>query len=88
VIKEEEQVEEKRKQSLCRFFVRGLCIFSKEECRFSHGIDDLDFQEYNGEHIEYDYLKETDFTQKKAVRGPRIYINLYDFQTVKKYTLE
>lgn len=64
-------------------------MLPKEACRFSHGIHDLDYQPYmEGEVVEEDYLKDTDFCQKKAVKGPRNYINLYDFQTTKKYTLE
>lgn len=39
----QEVVVEKRKKSLCRFYVRGLCIKSREDCHFSHGIDDIDY---------------------------------------------
>ena len=38
--------------------------------------------------MEFDYLKDTTFTQKKAVKGPRIYVNLYEFQETKNYTLD
>ena len=38
--------------------------------------------------IEYDYLKETDFCQSKAIKGPKVYKDLYEFQTQKFYTLD
>jgi hypothetical protein len=64
-------------------------MLAKEDCRFSHGIDDIDYQPWTeGEPVESDYLKDTDFCQKKAVKGPRIYVNLYEFQQEKKYSLE
>lgn len=70
------------KKSLCRFFLRGLCIYSAKQCDFSHGIADLNFQCFQeGDEVVYDYLKENDFCQKNTVKGPRIYQNLYDFQT-------
>lgn len=54
---------------------------SKEECRFSHGIDDLDYLPLEeGEIVEYDYLQDTDFTQRKPIKGSKVYINLYEFQ--------
>jgi hypothetical protein len=39
------------KSILCRFFMRGLCIFSPNDCKFAHGIKDLkwkplDFEEH------------------------------------------
>jgi len=37
-----------RKKSLCRFYLRGLCVYSAKDCDFSHGVWDLD----------YDYWKE------------------------------
>jgi hypothetical protein len=76
------------KRSLCRFYVRGLCVLKKEECHFSHGIDDLEYHAWAGEEVEEDYLKDAPFCQKKAIKGPRVYINLYEFQPTKKYTLE
>lgn len=38
--------------------------------------------------IEYDYLKETDFCQNKTKKGPKIYKDLYEFQTEKIFLLE
>lgn len=83
------QQEIPRKKSLCRFYVRGLCIFKKEDCQFSHGLSDINYHYWQeGEEVETDYLQDTVFCQKKAKKGPRIYINLYEFQLEKKYTLE
>lgn len=86
---QQKEEEESPKRSLCRFYVRGLCLY-KKECHFSHGIDDLDYQPLqHNEVIQADYLKDVPFCQKKAIKGPRIYINLYEFQqNPKKYTLE
>lgn len=67
-----------RKKSLCRYYLRGLCVLSREECQFAHGIKDLDYSPMaEGEEVEYDYLKETEFSQKITIKGPRVYINLY-----------
>lgn len=29
------------KASMCRFFLRGMCIMKREYCKFAHGIDDI-----------------------------------------------
>ena len=29
------------KSQLCRFFMRGLCIFNKDDCQFAHGVNDI-----------------------------------------------
>jgi hypothetical protein len=69
--------------------LRGLCIFDAANCRFSHGVQDLDYQFWNSEEaIEYDYLKETDFNQNKTIKAPIIYKDLYEFQTEKIFTLD
>lgn len=49
-----------KKKSLCRFYLRGLCILSREDCQFAHGIGDLNyFPLAEGEEVEFDYLKDT-----------------------------
>jgi len=30
-----------QKNFICHFWHRGMCLFSKAECKFAHGIDDL-----------------------------------------------
>ena len=27
------------KASMCRFYLRGMCIFKKEHCKYAHGMD-------------------------------------------------
>jgi len=66
-----------------------LCIYDANNCNFSHGVHDLDYQLWHPEEvIEYDYLKETDFTQNKTIKAPIVYKDLYEFQTEKIFTLE
>jgi len=39
----EKRTDNKKKQ-LCRFYLRGSCIFTPEQCHFSHGVEDLIFE--------------------------------------------
>jgi hypothetical protein len=88
MIKIETQISEKKK-SLCRYYLRGLCIYDENNCSFSHGIHDLNYTPWTpDEVVEYDYLKNTDFCQKDTIKGPRVYKNLYEFQTEKIFTLD
>jgi len=48
------------KSTLCRFYMRGICIFDAKDCKFAHGIDDLKFQELNIE----EYQKGGQFDRK------------------------
>lgn len=32
------------KDSLCRFYLRGICDKVAKECKFAHGIDDLQYR--------------------------------------------
>ena len=34
------------KKTLCRFYLRGLCIYSSKECTFAHGVWDLNYDYY------------------------------------------
>lgn len=29
------------KNFLCRYWLRGLCVFRNKDCRFAHGFEDL-----------------------------------------------
>jgi len=40
------------KSQLCRFFMRGLCIFDAQTCKFAHGIKDLSFKQLDIEELE------------------------------------
>jgi len=40
------------KSQLCRFFMRGLCIFDNQTCKFAHGIGDLVWKELRIEDYE------------------------------------
>jgi hypothetical protein len=31
------------KQSFCRFYLRGLCIYTAKDCPFAHGVWDLNY---------------------------------------------
>ena len=42
------------KEQLCRFWLRGLCMFSKDICKYAHGIEDLIFKKYNNEVLDFD----------------------------------
>ena len=44
------------KSQLCRFFMRGMCIFDAKTCKFAHGIDDLQWKELDIEEYEKGYL--------------------------------
>ena len=76
-----------RKKSLCRFYLRGLCLFDKETCNYSHGVDDLVFQSYQGEPIAWNYER-TDYNQTPFIPKVTKYTVLYDFQKEKIYTIE
>ncbi len=77
----------KEKESFCRFYLRGLCVFSAKECPFAHGVWDLIFKPWAGEPVEYDYHKTKDKWQPNTVKGPRIYKVLFDFQEEKIFSL-
>ena len=55
-----------RKSELCPFFMRGLCIFDCQTCRFAHGINDLIWKELRIEVYENGDL------DQKANQGYRI----------------
>ena len=77
------------KASLCRYFLRGFCLFEQPDCPFAHGIQDLDYQPFSaGDEVQFDYLEDCPFTQLQACKAPRNYINLYRFQDTQKYSLE
>lgn len=77
------------KRVLCRFYLRGLCVYRSKECRFSHGVWDLDYHYWKeGEFIDYDYHKSRDNEQRNTVKGPRIFKDLYEYQQEKVYSLE
>jgi len=42
-----------RKTKFCRFFIRGCCIFSAQECHYAHGVSDLIFKKIDLQ----DYIK-------------------------------
>lgn len=74
------------KESLCRYYLRGLCVFKKDVCKYSHGVDDLKFRRYvEGEPIQWKYER-TDFSQNKLIGKERRYINLYEYQKDKLYS--
>lgn len=78
-----------QKQSFCRFYLRGLCIYNSKDCPFAHGVWDLNFDYWKeGEKIEYDYHKTKDEAQKNTIKGHPIYKDLYEFQEEKIFTLE
>ena len=46
-------ISEDDKQQLCRFWLRGLCMFSIQQCKYSHGIEDLIYVK-NDEEVDLD----------------------------------
>lgn len=91
-IKDQESLEivRTRKSELCRFYLRGLCIKKSAECYFAHGVWDLHFNTYvEDEPIIYDYSKlKNEQKYEKLIKGPRNYINLYEYQPEKIFSLE
>ena len=66
----------KAKHLLCPFFFGGFCKFSKTECMYAHGINNLEFTRNNN------------FVEDKTIIKPRSlkfekdisYIHFYEFQ--------
>lgn len=78
-----------RKSEICRFYLRGLCMFSDEDCYFAHNVWDLHYEPYiEGEVIEYDYSKIDKNLKETIIKGPRNYKGLYNFQKQKIFTLD
>lgn len=68
------------KEELCRFWLRGLCLFSKDVCKYAHDIDDLIFKKYNNEVLDFDG-KLKDYNQKQLwIEDKPSYVNVYDYQ--------
>jgi hypothetical protein len=65
------------KQSFCRFYLRGLCVFSAKACPFAHGVWDLIYTPWQGEEVIYDYHKSKDDRQRNVMKAPSIYKDLY-----------
>lgn len=76
------------KKSLCRYYLRGLCIYNSKECRQSHSVWDLNYDYWKeDEPIDYSYDKTKDQAHIDMIKGPRIYKDLYEFQQEKVYSL-
>lgn len=75
------------KQSLCRFYLRGLCVLSAKDCPFAHGVWDLSYAPWQGEAVVYDYHKSKDERQRNTVKAAPVYQVLYDYQQDKIFTL-
>ena len=75
------------KFEICRFYLRGVCMYKASECYFAHSVWDLHYTPYvEGEHIEYDYSKLDKDSKETIIKGPRNYITLYEYQVEKIFT--
>jgi hypothetical protein len=83
-------VPERPKESLCRFYLRGLCLFEAKDCRMSHGINDLIYHktQHNNNYKEDWGSVVSSFNEKPLYRGELSYKSLYESQEEKKYTLQ
>lgn len=53
-------------------------MFTKENCKYSHGIADLEFKKYNDEIIDFDG-KLKDYNQKALWRESKPnYVNIFE----------
>ncbi|KAL4453230.1 hypothetical protein ABPG73_022085 [Tetrahymena malaccensis] len=68
-----------QKKKLCRYWLRGLCIFEKQQCQYSHGIEDLIYEAYDEKIDDPDYI---DFMSQKPLWKLRSYVSLYKEQQI------
>ncbi|EAR82184.1 3'-5' exonuclease (macronuclear) [Tetrahymena thermophila SB210] len=68
-----------QKKKLCRYWLRGLCIFEKQQCQYSHGIEDLVYEAYDEKIDDPDYI---DFMSQKPLWKQRSYVSLFQEQEI------
>ncbi|KRX01440.1 Ribonuclease H-like domain [Pseudocohnilembus persalinus] len=70
------------KETLCRFYLRGCCRFTKEECKYAHDLNDLkNFQKLSQMEREIDFkYKIKDYDQRPLLDTLRVQYSLVDYQ--------
>jgi len=73
---------ERPKESLCRFYLRGVCLLEPKDCRMSHGIDDLRYckSAHNNNYKEEWGSVVSTFNEKPLFTGELSYRTLYSTQ--------
>ena len=72
------------KSSICRFFLRGLCIFPASGCKFAHGPEDLQFKKLPYEDMDTNPSKEKKPSAKKEKEKEKDDEDAEDETVVKK----